>query len=615
MTPAIVATSTLADGPTAPATTTFVPVPARIEAHAATTPHRVAVEDSDTTVTYGELDEWADRLARTLRACGAGPGCCVALLLPRSARFVVAAHAVLKTGAAYLPLDPATPTDRVHYILGDAGASIVLSDHSRPEAVPRGPWVELELDDDAGAAPTAPVARSPEPVAGSPTGRERSAYVIYTSGSTGRPKGVEITHANLAHLVDWHNAAFAVTDEDRASQVAGLGFDAAVWEIWPALAAGASLHVADEGTHRSPQLLQDWLVAQEITIAFAPTLLAEQLMAAEWPERTALRTLLTGAERLNRRPLPGLPFTVVNNYGPTECTVVATSGPVAPEGDHPGPPSIGRPLPGTVAMLLDESLRPVGDDEPGELVLAGPHVGRGYRNDPQRTAERFVTVRADDGTSLRAYRTGDRVRRLADGRLVFLGRLDDQVKVRGYRIEPAEIVGWLQRCPGVGAGTVTVTGSSDSADENARELVAYIVPVGEQAPSAAQVRSFLAAQLPDYMVPAHVVTLAALPTTPNGKLDTAALPRPDATPEQAPHEAPSDVQAWLQGMLAELLKLPEVGVDDNIFLLGGHSMLAMQVISRVRQRYEVKLPLRQLFRGPTVSAMAAEVVRQQEVGA
>ncbi len=302
--------------------------------------------------------------------------------------------------------------------------------------------------------------------------------MIYTSGSTGRPKGVEITHANLAHLVDWHVAAFDVSAGDRASQVAGLGFDAAVWETWPPLATGAALYVADEETHRSPQVLRDWLVSQEITIAFAPTLLAEQLMHADWPERTALRTLLTGAERLNRRPLQGLPFTVVNNYGPTECTVVSTSGVVAPQGDHAGPPSIGRPLPGTVALLLDDTLSPVGDDEPGELVVAGPHVGRGYRGDPARTAERFVTVRADDGTLLRAYRTGDRVRRLPDGRLVFLGRLDDQVKVRGYRIEPAEITGWLLRCPGVGAGTVSVIATGEETGE--RELVAYVVAVGRR---------------------------------------------------------------------------------------------------------------------------------------
>jgi amino acid adenylation domain-containing protein len=468
----------------------------------------------------------------------------------------------------------------------------------------------LDLDEPRSLTPAPQTPSDPR------TGPESLAYVIYTSGSTGRPKGVEITHANLASLVDWHNAAFGVTAADRSSQVAGLGFDAAVWEIWPPLAAGAALHVADDATHRSPQLLQDWLVAQQITVAFAPTLLAEQLMAVEWPAHTALRTLLTGAERLNRRPLPGLPFTVVNNYGPTECTVVATSGEVAPEGDHPGPPSIGRPLPGTVALLLDEALRPVAPGEPGELVLAGPHVGRGYRHDPQRTAERFVTVSTEDGTTVRAYRTGDRVRRLDDGRLLFLGRLDDQVKVRGYRIEPAEITSWLTQAPGVGAGAVTVLG--DDSGEGERELVAYVVPSGGEAPAAADIRAFLAAQLPDYMVPAHVVTLDALPTTPNGKLDRAALPRPAVAEDPAASpagESTDDVQAWLGELIAGLLNLPEVGVDDNIFLLGGHSMLAMQVVSRIRQQYGVKLSLRQLFRGPTVSAIAAEVAQQQEASA
>jgi amino acid adenylation domain-containing protein len=591
----------------------LVPTPGRIAAHARAAAERIAVVDADSQVTYGELDEQADRLAATLRASGAGPGACVAVLLPRSARYIVAALAVMKAGAAYLPLDPTTPVDRVEYILGDAGAAAVLTDQGHAATVPPGPWTVIDPDEARGPAPDA------QPEAAAPPAPEDLAYVIYTSGSTGRPKGVEITHANLAHLVDWHIAAFGVSREDRASQVAGLGFDAAVWEIWPHLVAGASLHVADDRTHRSPQLLQDWLVDREITIAFAPTLLAEQLMHADWPARTALRILLTGAERLNRRPLSGLPFTVVNNYGPTECTVVSTSGVVAPQADHAGPPSIGRPLPGTLAMVLDETLAPVGEDEAGELVVAGPHVGRGYRNDPERTAERFVSVRTDTGTTVRAYRTGDRVQRLPDGRLIFLGRLDDQVKVRGYRIEPAEIIGWLTRCPGVGAAAVTVLGGGpESGDDGERELVAHVVPAGERPPPAvADVRAFLAAQLPEYMVPAHVMTVSALPMTANGKLDTAALPRPVRAEAPAPpaSESVADVRAWLQDLLAELLKLPEVGVDDNIFLLGGHSMLAMQVISRIRQRYEVKLALRQLFRGPTVAAISAEIAQQQGISA
>ena len=596
--------------PTAQAPATSVPVPARIAAHGASAADRLAVTGPDTTLTYGELDDRADRLAAALQAAGAGPGSCVAVLLPRSARYVLAAAAVMKAGAAYLPLDPATPADRVEYILGDAATAVVLTDHERAGTIPAGPWTVIDLDEPRSLTPASQTPTDPH------TGPDSLAYVIYTSGSTGRPKGVEITHANLANLVDWHNAAFEVTGADRASQVAGLGFDAAVWEIWPPLAAGASLHVADDATHRSPQLLQNWLVERQITIGFAPTLLAEQLIAAEWPAHTALRTLLTGAERLNRRPLPGLPFMLVNNYGPTECTVVATSGEVAPEGDHPGPPSIGRAIPGTRALVLDETLRPVADGEPGELVLVGPHVGRGYRHDPERTAERFVSVPTGDGDTVRAYRTGDRVRRLDDGRLIFLGRLDDQVKIRGYRIEPAEITSWLTQAPGVGAGTVAVAG--DESGEGERELVAYVVPSGAVAPDAAEVRAFLAAQLPEYMVPTHVVALDALPMTPNGKLDRAALPRPTVVAEPAAAEAgesTADVKVWLGELIAELLNLGEVGEDDNIFLLGGHSMLAMQVVSRVRQRYGVKLTLRQLFRGPTVSAIAAEVAQQQEASA
>ena len=283
---------------------------------------------------------------------------------------------------------------------------------------------------------------------------ESLAYVVYTSGSTGRPKGVEITHANLLNLIDWHQAAFNVTASDRASQVAGLGFDASTWEIWPHLCAGATVSIADEPTRRSPHTLQKWLLANKITIAFIPTVLAEQLLHADWPADTSLRTLLTGADVLHRRPIEGLPFVVVNNYGPSECTVVSTSGIVTPDADLEGPPSIGSPISNTRVLILDQQLQHVATGEAGELCIAGALVGRGYRNLPDMTASRFVTITTESGERLRVYRTGDRARWLPNGELAFLGRLDEQLKIRGYRIEPGEIVAWLDRYPGIEASAV-----------------------------------------------------------------------------------------------------------------------------------------------------------------
>ncbi len=347
-------------------------VPARITFAAKAAPQSIALVDAAYRLSYSQLEQQSNRLAAYLRQAGAGPERCVGLLMDRSADFIVAALAVFKAGAAYLPLDSSTPADRAAFILADAAAPLLVTHRDKARLLPGGAWKVIELD---GADAEAILGQS-ELSPGVRPAADSLAYVVYTSGSTGRPKGVEITHGNLLNLIDWHQSAFGVTFADRASQVAGLGFDAAAWEIWPQLAAGASLHLADEMTRRSPQALRDWIVAEKITISFVPTVLAEQLIHAQWPAETKLRTLLTGADTLHRRPPAGLPFTLVNNYGPTECTVVATSGVVVPEFDAgqkmiPGPPSIGRPIANTTALILDNDLRPVSEGEAGELCLAG----------------------------------------------------------------------------------------------------------------------------------------------------------------------------------------------------------------------------------------------------
>jgi amino acid adenylation domain-containing protein len=587
---------------TLPSTASVV---ARIGARALAAPNHIAVGNR---LTYFDLERQSDQLAGRLRNVGASRDCCVGLYLERTSAFIIAALGILKSGAAYVPLDPSTPPERTAYILSDAGAIALLTDSEKVQRFPTAsvPWCVTDVE-----TPQPAMLHSDSP--GFDPDPDSLAYVIYTSGSTGAPKGVEITHANLGNLIDWHQGAFGVTASDRASLVASLGFDASVWEIWPYLAAGASVHIADEVTRRSAETLRDWMIAERITIGFAPTILAEQLVHMQWPRETALRTLLTGGDTLHRRPPPTLPFVLVNNYGPTECTVVAASGTVSPNED--GQPTLGRPIANTRALILDDALRPVADGEEGELCLGGALVGRGYRNRAELTASRFVTYISSSGESLRMYRTGDRARLLPNGEIAFLGRLDDQVKIRGCRIEPGEIVARLkQHCPDIAACTVSVRDLDGTPS-----LVAYIVPRDGVRLTSSALRDALASHLPDYMIPALFVAVPALPVTANGKLDSSALPEPsdeNLLPSSARRNGPActsrPLEREIAALIAALLGQPSIGVEENFFMVGGHSALAVQLVARIRDTFGVHLALRQLFTAPTVAALSAEVARLRE---
>ena len=483
-------------------------------------------------------------------------------------------------------------------MLEDAEPSVIVTRRGLAARLPRGRWPVVALDAEAPALEGQP-APAPEHL----PAPDDLAYVIYTSGSTGRPKGVEVTHANLLNLVRWHHAAFRVTSADRAPLMASPGFDASVWETWPYLTAGASLHVPDDVVRMDAEALRDWLVAQDVTVAFVATPMAERMLALPWPSSIRLRALLTGADTLHHRPTPGLPFALVNNYGPTECTVVATSCVIAPDPHADGLPSIGGPIAGATVHVLDEQGRPVADGAEGELYVGGAGVARGYRNRPDLTAERFVA--GPDG--VRLYRTGDRVRRLADG-LAFLGRVDDQVKIRGYRVELDEIVAVLDTHPGVEASAVVARAA---ADGDVR-LVAYLVASPDAKLSPSALLATLRTRLPDYMLPSVFVPIDALPLMASGKVDRSRLPAPEtAEPLRDPEfEAPSSpVEKRLADLVAALLGVSRVGAGDNFFLLGGHSLLGTQLIARLRDAFGVDLPLRTVFDHPTVAGLAAEVER------
>jgi len=568
--------------------------------HAAAAPDALAVSAGTDCLSYAELEFRSNQLAEHLRGLGAGPDALVGVLLERSLDSVVSSLAVLKAGAAYLPLDPSLPPDRLAFLLRDSGLAAVITGQSR-NPLETGEWkiVDLEADRDRIASYCGQALESEAEA-------NHLAYVIYTSGSTGQPKGVEITRGGLENLIQWHQEAFQVTSHDRASLLASIGFDAAVWELWPYLTAGASVHIPDETVRNQVEPLRDWLLEKGITISFAPTPLAELLIQAEWPDSAPLRLLLTGADTLHRRPPQGLPFTLVNNYGPTESTVVATSGIVTPAGPETKQPSIGKAVRGTEICILDPQMRPVAKGVAGELYIGGAGLARGYRNRTELTAERFVTNPSANGDGARRlYRTGDRARFLPNGEIEFLGRCDDQVKLRGYRVELDEISSLLDLHPRVKASTVVVTGNG--AQE--QRLIAYLVLTAGARPSAGDFREYLQRQVPEYMIPAAFVQLHSLPFTTNGKVDRAALPAPNGnTLSEEAYVAPrSPVEERLAELIAPLLRVERVGINDHFFLLGGHSLLGTQLLTRISQAFGVELSLLTIFDHPTLGGMSAEI--------
>jgi amino acid adenylation domain-containing protein len=576
-------------------------VPKAVAAKATKWPDAVALTSGSRVLTYQELDSQANRVANYLRSLGAGPDVLVGLCLPRSVEMVIAALGILKSGAAYLPMDPAYPPERLAFMLQDAQAPALITNSCLAARLPATDCTIVdigasEIDAQPEYAPRVEILPGD------------LAYVIYTSGSTGKPKGVEITHGALANLVSWHRQAFSVMPGDRASHLAGLGFDAAVWELWPYLAAGASVHLVDEATRVSARLLRDWLLARKVTIGFAPTPLAERMLALEWPSHTPLRILLTGGDTLHRYPPAGLPFILVNNYGPTECAVVASSCPVQPVTLPHSRPPIGRPINNARIYLLDERLEPVPAGEPGEIYIAGAGVARGYHNLPSLTAEKFIPDPFSSEPGSRLYRTGDLASLLPDGQIAFLGRIDDQIKIRGFRIEPDEIVSVLNRHRDVRESLVTAC-EDRSGDKT---LVAYVVFAPDSEATQTALRDFLAEQLPEYMLPAVFVCLDAFPLTPHGKIDRASLPEPSAgnTLGNGSVQAPdSEIEQRLTGILATLLHVEQVGADENFFQMGGHSLLGAQVIAHVRDAFGVELSLRSLFDHPTAQEMSAEIER------
>ncbi|MEU7157487.1 amino acid adenylation domain-containing protein [Streptomyces chrestomyceticus] len=571
-----------------------------IEAQAARTPAATALVFGDSTWTYAELDARANRLARHLASLGVRPGTLVAVAVPRSADLVLTLLAVLKAGGAYLPLDPDYPADRLAYMLDDARPVCVITD--RDDRVPGDgqlPVVALDGLDLGAYSGTVP----PRPLT-----PDHPAYVIYTSGSTGRPKGVVVSHRAIDNRLRWMQGEYGLEPGDRVLQKTPSGFDVSVWEFFWPLRQGATLVVAEAGGHRDPAYLARVIREQAVTTChFVPSMLQMFLVEPDMVNCTGLRRVFCSGEALSRetarefaRALPDVELH--NLYGPTEAAVDVTYHACAPDGEGPVP--IGAPVWNTRLYVLDAALQPCPPGIPGELYLAGTQLADGYLGRPGLTATRFIdNPYGPDGG--RMYRTGDLARWTDHGELLYLGRTDHQVKLRGQRVELGEIEEALAALPAVAAACAVVR-EDRPGDQRLTGYVTYEHRDGETPPDPEELRAALARTLPEHMVPTSVVALDAFPLSPNGKLDRKQLPAPsfEAGPGRAPR---THREETLTRLFAEVLGLPRVGVDDAFFDLGGTSLLAARLMARVRDTLGTGLAIGALFQDRTPAALAARL--------
>jgi amino acid adenylation domain-containing protein len=612
------------------------------EQHAARYPEHLAVQFENQTLTYAQLDERANRLARYLLVRGIRTESLVGLCVERGLEMVTGILAVMKAGAAWLPLDPRYPRERLQFMLTDSGADIVLTQQSLCEFVAALSAKVNLISIDSEWSEIAKESLAKPEVQVTP---HHLAYVIYTSGSTGKPKGVQLEHYGLVNLAEQQRRAFNITSQSRVLQFSPLSFDASVWECWMALGNGACLVLAPQERLTNGEELVKLMEESHISIVTLPPSVLSALRAEALPK---LRTIVAAGEAcsadLVQKWSQGRQF--VNAYGPTETTVCATMGECTVDDAI----TIGRPIGHAQVYVLDRQRQPVPVGVCGELYVGGAGLARGYLHREELTAEKFIRVRGSEfrvrstgsgqqvavsgqpdarteqqgeraknanersapnaelSSDYRLYRTGDIVRWRRDGRLEYIGRLDEQVKVRGHRIELGEIEAALRAHPSVqDAAVVTQEASGD------KRLVAYVVAEPEQQILTTELRSFLSEHLPDYMIPAVMVVMEALPLTPSGKVDRKALALREVAVARREYVAPrNETEAALANICGELLGVERVGVEENFFELGGHSLLATKLISRIRDQFHLELPLRVLFESPTVSGLAAAILQMQQ---
>ncbi|NEP28402.1 non-ribosomal peptide synthetase, partial [Moorena sp. SIO3I6] len=575
------------------------------------TPDAIAVVFEEQRLTYSELNRKANQLAHYLQKLGVVAETLVGICLERSVEMIVGLLAILKAGGAYVPLDPNYPTSRLNYMVEDAQLSIILTQEKWQHHLPSTAAQVICLD------PELPNTASSENLTVSITS-EHQAYMMYTSGSTGLPKGVNIRHQGVVRLVKNTNY-IKLTEEDIFLQLAPISFDAATLEIWGSLLNGGTLAVMPP---HQPSLGEIGAAIREnqVTTLWLTAGLFQLMVEEQLENLKSLKQLLAGGDVLSVthvqkvvEKLPGCQL--INGYGPTENTTFTCCFPVKADSNLEKSVPIGKPISNTQVYILDSQLQPVPIGVPGELHIGGDGLATGYHNRPELTSDKFIVNPFDKSQATRLYKTGDLGRYLPDGNIEFIGRIDHQVKIRGYRIETGEIEATLTQHPTV-KETVVLAREDNYGNKG---LVAYLVLESEiievsETEQIDKLKHYLKQQLPEYMIPSRFVLLSQLPLTPNGKVDRKALPAPDlAISASTEYMAPeTETQKVLAEIWAEVLGIEQVGIHDNFFDLGGHSLMATQVVSRVRQAFGNELTLQGLFESPTIAGIAKnlEVLRQ-----
>ena len=568
-------------------------------------PGAVALVSDDEQRSYGWLESLSNQLANELICRGVGPEQLVAVAQPRSATMVALHLAILKAGAAFVPLDTAYPFERLQFILNDLNAALLITEEGLTTQLPSNQTPILLLDhlmDEAAQRPATPPHVS--------LIRQNRCYVMYTSGSTGKPKGVELHHGGLLNLVQWNREAYCITDSDRSLQMATPAYDAYIYEVFPALAAGASVFLVDEPARHAAEELRRRIVDRQVTYAFISTAMGELVMEDAWPDHISLRILATGGEKLTRLPTTQPAFQHLNFYGPTENSVMSTFCPISLT--ETGPPPIGKAIANVQLYALDEFLNPVPAGITGELYLGGAGVGRGYLNRPRLTAERFVPDPFSQIPASRLYRTGDLVRWRTDANLEFVGRTDHQVKLRGFRIELEEIERVLCVHPGVREAAVVLQATTDGTGNS---LTAFVSAEPEALKADQQLKDWIRNRLPAFMVPAQVVLLRELPKSFNGKTDRNALQKQTVQSESSQGHnsgARTPLEKSIAEVWANFLHNDQITVERNFFDMGGHSLMMAQVHHKLRQLLQRDVPLVDLFQYPTIRSLSAHLMKKPE---